>query len=94
MLLHRSVFLFFGLLFQGTEYIYNCFCRDFLKKHEVAIDQSLLELRIKAEDLAIILWQTATSYGLTRIFETLQQDSSQSPSLQRNDGVVANKVKK
>ena len=47
-----------------------------MAKHEVEIDHTLLELRVKAGDIAILYWQKAVSFGQTRFFEILQYVSS------------------
>lgn len=49
-----------------------------MAKHETEIDRNLLELRVKAGDIAIVYWQKALSYSQTRFFEILQFVSSQS----------------
>lgn len=70
--LHESFF------FQGTTYVYESFFRPYLSQHERDIDHSLLELRTRAGDMAVIYWQRVSSYGQTRIFEILQYVAAQS----------------
>jgi receptor expression-enhancing protein 1/2/3/4 len=47
-------------------------------KHEPEIDRNLLELRVKAADIAVVYWQKALIYGQTKFFEILQYVSSHS----------------
>ncbi|VFQ76895.1 unnamed protein product [Cuscuta campestris] len=65
---------------KGTTYVYNSFFRPLVLKHEHEIDHNLLELRIKAGDIALMYWQRAASYGQTRVFEILQFIVMQSTS--------------
>ncbi|KAB5561409.1 hypothetical protein DKX38_006366 [Salix brachista] len=70
----------------GTEYVYNCFFRPFVAKHETGIDRNLLEMRVQAEEIALIYWQKAAAYGQTKFFEILLYVSSQSSlSMPRSD---------
>lgn len=73
--LHES---FLSLIVQGTTYVYESFFRPYLSHHERDIDHSLLELRTRAGDMAVIYWQRVASYGQTRIFEILQYVAAQS----------------
>ncbi|XP_073276782.1 putative HVA22-like protein g [Primulina huaijiensis] len=68
---------------KGTTYVYDSFFRPYVAKHETEIDRSLLELRTRAGDMALLYWQKAASYGQTRIFDVLQYIASQSPRPQR-----------
>ncbi|KAK4562433.1 hypothetical protein RGQ29_005071, partial [Quercus rubra] len=70
---------------KGTSYVYNSFFRPYVAKHEGEIDRTLLELRVKAWDIAILYWQKAVSFGQTRFFEILQYVSSQSASWPKSD---------
>ncbi|KAJ6707971.1 HVA22-LIKE PROTEIN [Salix viminalis] len=71
---------------KGTEYVYNCFFRPFMAKHETGIDRNLLEMRVQAEEIALVYWQKAAAYGQTKFFEILLYVSSQSSlSLPRSD---------
>ncbi|KAI9396660.1 hypothetical protein POPTR_004G166800v4 [Populus trichocarpa] len=70
---------------KGTEYVYDCFFRPFVAKHETEIDRNLLEMRVQAEEIALIYWQKAAAYGQTKFFEILQCVSSQSASMPRSD---------
>ena len=79
--------------FQGTSYVYNSFFRPYVAKHEADIDHTLLELSVKAGDLAILYWQKAMSFGQTRFFEILQYVSSQSASRPKSDKVSIDKEK-
>ncbi|CAF1835079.1 unnamed protein product [Brassica oleracea var. botrytis] len=63
---------------RGTTYVYESFFRPYLSHHERDIDHSLLELRTRAGDMAVIYWQRVASYGQTRIFEILQYVAAQS----------------
>ncbi|CAN6482598.1 unnamed protein product [Victoria cruziana] len=65
---------------KGTTYVYKTFVRPYLSKHETEIDHNLLELRVRAGDMAVLYWQKAASYGQTRFFEILQYVASQSSS--------------
>ncbi|XP_031495613.1 putative HVA22-like protein g isoform X2 [Nymphaea colorata] len=65
---------------KGTTYVYQTFLRPYLSKHETEIDHNLLELRVRAGDMAVLYWQKAASYGQTRFFEILQYVASQSSS--------------
>lgn len=49
-----------------------------MAKHEPEIDRNLLELRVKAADIAVVYWQKALIYGQAKFFEILQYVSSQS----------------
>ena len=49
-----------------------------MAKHEPEIDRNLLELRVKAVDIAVVYWQKALIYGQTKFLEILQYVSSQS----------------
>ncbi|KAF9684443.1 hypothetical protein SADUNF_Sadunf04G0118800 [Salix dunnii] len=70
---------------KGTEYVYNCFFRPFMAKHETGIDRNLLEMRVQAEEIALVYWQKAAAYGQTKFFEILQYASSKSLSMPRSD---------
>ncbi|KAJ6402918.1 hypothetical protein OIU84_014930 [Salix udensis] len=71
---------------KGTEYVYNCFFRPFVAKHETGIDRNLLEMRVQAEEIALVYWQKAAAYGQTKFFEILLYVSSQSSlSMPRSD---------
>ncbi|KAH8510610.1 hypothetical protein H0E87_008235 [Populus deltoides] len=70
---------------KGTEYVYDCFFRPFVAKHETEIDRNLLEMRVQAEEIALIYWQKAAAYGQTKFFEILRCVSSQSASMPRSD---------
>lgn len=63
---------------KGTTYVYDCFFKPFISNHEADIDRNLLELRIRAEDLAVSYSQRAVKYVQTRIFDILQYVASQS----------------
>ncbi|KAE9588343.1 hypothetical protein Lal_00002825 [Lupinus albus] len=63
---------------KGTTYVYDSFFRPYVAKHEPEIDRSLLELRTRAGDIAILYWQRAASYGQTRIYDILQFVAAQS----------------
>ncbi|XP_043713136.1 putative HVA22-like protein g isoform X2 [Telopea speciosissima] len=68
---------------KGTSYVYDSFFRPYVAKHETEIDRNLLELRIRAGDIAILYWQKAASYGQTMVFEILQYVASQSTARPR-----------
>uniref|UniRef100_A0A7N0R9Z6 HVA22-like protein n=2 Tax=Kalanchoe fedtschenkoi TaxID=63787 RepID=A0A7N0R9Z6_KALFE len=57
---------------RGTTYVYYSFFKPYMEKHETEIDRSLLELRTRAGDIAIVYWQRSASYVQTRIFDILQ----------------------
>ncbi|XP_009772284.1 putative HVA22-like protein g [Nicotiana tabacum] len=63
---------------KGTTYVYDSFFRPVVLRHETDIDRSLLELRTRAGDMALLYWQNAASYVQTRIFDILQYIASQS----------------
>ncbi|OIW20622.1 hypothetical protein TanjilG_17069 [Lupinus angustifolius] len=63
---------------KGTTYVYDSFFRPYVAQHEPEIDRSLLELRTRAGDIAVLYWQRAASYGQTRIFDILQYVAAQS----------------
>ncbi|XP_033129191.1 HVA22-like protein i isoform X1 [Brassica rapa] len=81
---------------RGTTYVYESFFRPYLSQHERDIDHSLLELRTRAGDMAVIYWQRVSSYGQTRIFEILQYVAAQStprpPQQPQKRGGRANQV--
>ena len=64
-----------------------------MAKHEGEIDHTLLELRVRAWDIAILYWQKAVSSGQTRFFEILQCVSSQPASQPKSDKVSIDKEK-
>jgi receptor expression-enhancing protein 1/2/3/4 len=64
-----------------------------LAKHEPEIDRNLLELRVKAVDIAIFYWQKALSYGQARFFEILQYVSSRSTAQPHSNQVLVDKEK-
>ncbi|KAL4616020.1 hypothetical protein ACB092_07G169200 [Castanea dentata] len=78
---------------KGTSYVYNSFFRLYLAKHEGEIDHTLLELRVKAGDIAILYWQKAVNFGQTSFFEILQYVSSQSASRPKSSKVSVDKEK-
>lgn len=80
--------LFVFDLFQGTSYVYDSFFRPYLAKHENEIDRSLLELRTRAGDIALLYWQRAASYSQTRIFEIFQYIAAQSTARPRAAQVI------
>ncbi|CAL0332642.1 unnamed protein product [Lupinus luteus] len=63
---------------KGTKYVYDSFFRPYVAKHEPEIDRSLLELRTRAGDIAVLYWQRAASYGQTRIYDIFQFVAAQS----------------
>ncbi|XAR61667.1 hypothetical protein NMG60_11016152 [Bertholletia excelsa] len=63
---------------KGTTYVYDSFFRPYIARHETEIDRNLLELRTRAGDIAVSYWQSAASYGQTRIFDILQYVAAQS----------------
>ncbi|KAE9586715.1 hypothetical protein Lalb_Chr23g0266171 [Lupinus albus] len=63
---------------KGTTYVYDSFFRPYVAQHEPEIDRSLLELKTRAGDIAVLYWQRAASYGQTRIFDILQYVAAQS----------------
>ncbi|KAL2894829.1 HVA22-like protein i [Bienertia sinuspersici] len=63
---------------KGTTYVYDSFFKPYITKHETEIDRNLLELRIRAGDMAYMYCQKAASYGQTRVFEILQYVAAQS----------------
>ncbi|KAK9286999.1 hypothetical protein L1049_015407 [Liquidambar formosana] len=71
----------------GTAYVYNSFFRPILVKHETEIDHTLLELRVRAGQIAVLYWHKVASYGQTRFLEILQYVSSQ-PTSQPNPNQV------
>ncbi|KAJ6927357.1 hypothetical protein NC651_011421 [Populus alba x Populus x berolinensis] len=78
---------------KGTEYVYDCFFRPFVAKHETEIDRNLLEMKVQAEEIALIYWQKAAAYGQTKFFEILQCVSSQSTaSMPRSDQVASSNL--
>ncbi|XP_042063434.1 putative HVA22-like protein g isoform X2 [Salvia splendens] len=64
---------------KGTAYVYDSFFRPYVAKHETEIDRNLVELKLKAGDMAVSYWQKVATYGQTRIFDILQYIASQSP---------------
>ncbi|XP_061336471.1 putative HVA22-like protein g isoform X1 [Gastrolobium bilobum] len=63
---------------KGTTYVYDSFFKPYVAKHETEIDRSLLELRTRAGDIAVLYWQRAASYSQTRIYDILQFVAAQS----------------
>ncbi|KAG6435348.1 hypothetical protein SASPL_100219 [Salvia splendens] len=53
--------------------------KPYVAKHETEIDRNLVELKLKAGDMAVSYWQKVATYGQTRIFDILQYIASQSP---------------
>ncbi|KAJ3682624.1 hypothetical protein LUZ60_015197 [Juncus effusus] len=66
---------------KGTKYIYEGFLRPYLAQHENDIDRNLLELRVRAGDVAVNYWQKAFTYSQTTFFDVLQYVASQSHSI-------------
>ncbi|KAK7827186.1 putative hva22-like protein g [Quercus suber] len=97
--LSRALLLVFGYAYPA----YECFKTVEKNKSEIEqllfwcqyweIDHTLLELRVKAWDIAIMYWQKAVSFGQTRFFEILQYVSSQSASLPKSNKVSIDKEK-
>lgn len=58
--------------------MYDSFFKPYVAKHEPEIDRNIVELRIRAGDMAVLYFQKAASYGQTRIFEILQYIASHS----------------
>ncbi|KAG9148036.1 hypothetical protein Leryth_003611 [Lithospermum erythrorhizon] len=69
---------YYCILEKGATYVYDCFFKPFISNHEAEIDRNLLELRVKAEDLAVSYSQRSVTYIQTRIFDILQYVASQS----------------
>ncbi|KAI3757235.1 hypothetical protein L6452_04769 [Arctium lappa] len=63
---------------KGTKYIYDCFFKPYISRHEAEIDRTLSELKTRAGDSASLYIQRVISYGQTRAFEILQLIMSQS----------------
>jgi len=63
---------------QGTTFVYNTFFRPYVAKHETEIDRSIMELRVRAMDTAIIYWQKVMVFGQAWFVEILQYISTQS----------------
>ncbi|XP_010416462.1 PREDICTED: putative HVA22-like protein g [Camelina sativa] len=63
---------------KGTTYVYDSFFRPYISKHEDEIDRSLIEVRTRAGNMAMIYLQKAINHGHTRFFEILQYISEQS----------------
>ncbi|XP_065867938.1 putative HVA22-like protein g [Euphorbia lathyris] len=63
---------------RGTQYVYDCFFRPIVKKHETEIDNSLLELRVRGGEIAVLCWEKASTYGHRKFSEILEYASSQS----------------
>lgn len=63
---------------QGTGYIYETFLRPYIAEHESEIDRRLMQLKVKAWDLAVFYWQNWTSLGQTTLFQLVQQLASNS----------------
>ncbi|KAL6504449.1 hypothetical protein OROGR_026372 [Orobanche gracilis] len=63
---------------KGATYVYDSFFRPYVAKHETEIDRSLLELRTRAGDMALLYWQKVASYAQTRTLDILQYIASQS----------------
>ncbi|XVF35972.1 hypothetical protein REPUB_Repub19eG0018200 [Reevesia pubescens] len=74
---------------RGTSYVYDSFFKPYVAKHENEIDRNLLELRIRAGDMAVLYWQRAARYGQTRFFEILQYVASQSTPRPQAQGARA-----
>lgn len=73
-------FLYLNLIFQGTTYVYGAFFRTYISKHETYIDRNLLELRVRAGDVAALYWEKIEAYCQTRFLEILQFIASRSQS--------------
>lgn len=69
---------------KGTTYVYDSFFKPYVSKHETDIDRNLVELRVRAGDMAFMYCQKAVSYGQTRVFEILQYVASQSTARPRS----------
>ena len=64
-----------------------------MAKNEVEIGHTLLELKVKASDIAIFYWEKAVSFAQTRFFKILQYVSSKSASQPNTDKVSIDKKK-
>ncbi|KAK8530005.1 hypothetical protein V6N13_102890 [Hibiscus sabdariffa] len=64
---------------KGTTYVYNCFLRPYVAKHETEIDRNLLELKMKAREVWFVYWHEAVKYGHARFHQMLRCCSSQDP---------------
>lgn len=64
-----------------------------MAKHETEIDRNLLELRVKAENIATVYWKRGLSYAQLWFFQILQYVSSQSAALPYSNQVLTNKGK-
>ncbi|KAG9131286.1 hypothetical protein Leryth_006157 [Lithospermum erythrorhizon] len=51
---------------KGATYVYDCFFKPIIANHEAEIDRGMLELRIRAENMAVSYSRRAASYIQTR----------------------------
>ncbi|KAL4360839.1 hypothetical protein GQ457_04G000300 [Hibiscus cannabinus] len=64
---------------KGTIYVYNCFLRPYVAKHETEIDRNLFELKMKAREVWFVYWHEAVKYGHARFHQMLLCFSSRDP---------------
>jgi receptor expression-enhancing protein 1/2/3/4 len=74
--------------FQGTSYVYESFFKPYIAKHESEIDRSLLELRTRASDMAVVYFHKVADYSQTRFHEILQYIASQSQTQRSRSQVL------
>ncbi|GMN52455.1 hypothetical protein TIFTF001_021593 [Ficus carica] len=61
---------------KGTKYVYSCFFKPFMAKHEAEIDRRIFEMRTKAGNFAVLYWKKALMISQARFLEILQKASS------------------
>ncbi|PIN06033.1 HVA22/DP1 protein [Handroanthus impetiginosus] len=66
---------------KGTGYVYETFVQPYISRHERDIDQTLLELKERAWDLASYYWQNCREMGSKKILQCFQFVISQSARL-------------
>ncbi|KAK7283539.1 hypothetical protein RIF29_13112 [Crotalaria pallida] len=68
---------------QGSVHLYNSFIRPYLVKHEKEINDSLLELRVKAMDILGFVWHKALIYiqkGFAAILHHVPSEATPQPN--------------
>lgn len=63
---------------KGSEYVYDSLLKPYVIKHELHIDQKLLEWRARAWDLALFYWKNCTELGQSAFFQVVHYVASQS----------------
>lgn len=62
---------------QGTGYVFQTLLRPLVDKHEVDIEQKMVDWRVKAWDLALFYWRNCTELSQSAIVQVFNYLASQ-----------------